>query len=116
MSGMNMRLQMNTQYTLNRFGKKYTKAQKWLDNEVLKDSDPYVPMRTGRLRDSGIHGTDIGSGRVIYNTPYASRCYYGHYNFSQKKHPQACRQWFEKAKASCKTKWLNGVKTMMRGE
>lgn len=114
MSGMNMRLQLNTEYTRNRFKEKYQRAQKWLDNEVLKDSDPYVPMRTGNLRNSGIRGTDVGSGCVIYNAPYASRCYYGNYNFSKLKHPQACRQWFEKAKAANKHKWINGAKKMMK--
>jgi hypothetical protein len=114
MSGMNMRLQLNTEFTLNRFNEKYRRAQKWLDNEVLKDSDPYVPMRTGNLRNSGIRGTNVGSGRVIYNAPYASKCYYGHMNFSKAKHPQACRQWFEKAKAANKAKWIKGSKGMMK--
>lgn len=66
------------------------------------------------LRNSGIRGTDVGSGRVIYNAPYASKCYYGHMNFSKAKHPQACRQWFEKAKAANKTKWIKGAKGMMK--
>lgn len=114
MSGMNMRLQLNTEFTLNRFNEKYQRAQKWLDNEVLKDSDPYVPMDSGNLRSSGIKGTDIGSGRIVYNMPYASRCYYGHYNFSKAKHERACRQWFEKAKAANKTKWISGAKKLMK--
>lgn len=51
-------------------------AQKRLDSEVLRYADPYVPMRTGMLKDSGISGTVIGSGEVVYNAPYAKKQYY----------------------------------------
>lgn len=104
------RLKLNTQACIGRFNKKFSKAQKFLDNEVLKDSAPYVPMRTGMLMKSGVLGTVIGSGKVEYNAPYASRMYYGvGFHFSKDKHPQACAQWFEKAKATKKKDWLKAV-------
>lgn len=84
-------------------------AQKVLDNEVLKDCDEYVPFNTGNLRDSGIRGTRIGSGVVMYNTPYARRVYYGK-GARTDKHPKATPQWFEKAKAVHKEKWLELVR------
>lgn len=105
----------HTAYTVQRFQPIYAKAQQWLDNEVLKDCDPYVPMRTGNLVRSGQRGTRIGSGQVVYNAPYAASCYYGNRNFSKEKHPKATRQWFEKAKAANRSKWVNGVKTLMKG-
>mgnify|MGYP002550924108 FL=1 len=52
------------------------KVQKAIDSEVLRRSDPYVPFRTGFLKKSGILGTKIGSGEVIYNAVYANRNYY----------------------------------------
>lgn len=110
------RLEINTQACLGRFSKKYSQAQKFLDNEVLKHCDPYVPMRTGNLVGSGIRGTDIGSGEVVYNAPYAKRMYYGvGLNFSKDKHPQACAQWFEKAKAVHKKEWLAGAEKIIKG-
>lgn len=112
---VNPRLILHTDQINKRFTPKYADAQKWLDNEVLKDSDKYVPFRTGNLRNSGIRGTNIGSGMVIYNAPYAARCYYGNFNFSKIKHPEACRQWFEKAKAANSKKWVNGARQKMRG-
>ena len=91
------------------------KAQKWLDNEVLKDCQPFVPMRTGNLMNSGLTGTTLGKGKVIYTAPYARRMYYGvNFHFSKDKHPQACAQWFEKAKAINKEKWLNGAQSIAR--
>lgn len=94
---------------------KLTQAQKWLDNEVLKDCQPYVPMRSGNLMNSGISGTNLGSGKVIYSAPYANYQYYGvNFHFSKDKHPQACAQWFEKAKAAHKDDWLNGVQKIAK--
>lgn len=91
-------------------------AQKWLDNEVLKDCQPFVPMRTGNLMNSGISGTTLGSGEVVYSAPYANRCYYAKgANFSKDKHPQACAQWFEKAKAIRKGHWKDGVQKILKG-
>lgn len=113
---MNAKLVIHTQHCVGRFNKKFSLAQKFLDNEVLKDSAPYVPFRTGYLEKSGITGTVIGSGKVIYNAPYAKKNYYGkHFNFSKDKHPQACAFWFEKTKAQKKTNWVKGVNKIVRG-
>lgn len=70
---MKVRIVMNTQQCVARFSPRYRAAQKWLDNEVLKDCEPYVPFRTGNLARSGQLGTKLGSGKVIYNAPYARR-------------------------------------------
>ncbi|MBQ4447424.1 MAG: minor capsid protein [Clostridia bacterium] len=108
-------LKLNTQATINRFNPKFSAAQRFLDSEVLRDSAPYVPMRTGTLMKSGQLGTVIGSGEVRYNAPYASKCYYGkHMNFSKDKHPQACAQWFEKAKAIKKKYWISGANKIVK--
>ena len=48
------------------FSDRLQKAQKFVDSEVLRKSDPYVPFKTGMLRDSGVLGTKIGSGRIRY--------------------------------------------------
>ena len=110
------RFHINTQQCIGRFNKRYSAAQKFLDSEVLRDSAPYVPMRTGNLMNSGVTGTDIGSGRIVYNAPYAKRMYYGvDFHFSKDKHPQACAQWFEKAKSLKKDAWIRGVNKIVRG-
>lgn len=58
-------------------------VQKFLDSEFIRITDPYVPFdeaslyaRPGRLRDSVIIASDIGSGKVVYDTPYARYHYY----------------------------------------
>ena len=106
----------NVSMTVARLEGQVDKAQKWLDNEVLKDCQPYVPMRTGNLMNSGIHGTTLGKGEVVYNAPYAKKMYYGDgMNFSKLKHPQACAHWFEKAKAVHKGDWKSGVQKILKG-
>lgn len=112
---MNCTLELDVNKCVGRFEPKYATGQKWLDNEVLKDCDEYVPMRTGNLRNSGIRGTNIGSGKVIYNAPYASECYYSKRTFSKDKHPKATSAWFEKAKAVNKNKWIKGATGQITG-
>lgn len=77
-------------------------VQKVIDSEVLRRCDPYVPFRTGFLKKSGILGTKIGSGEVIYNAVYANCNYYT--NPGKGKQGTASgglrgRFWFERMKA-----------------
>ena len=58
------------------WSEKFNSAQAWLDQQVLADCDPYVPFRTGMLRNLGILGTKPGSGEVIWLGPYARYQYY----------------------------------------
>lgn len=58
------------------FSGRLKKAQKFLDSEILRKCDPYIPFKTGMLRDSGILGTKVGNGRIRWIAPYAKRQYY----------------------------------------
>ena len=51
--------------------------QKACDNACIKYMTPYVPMQSGVLEKSAILNTVIGSGKVVYATPYARYLYYG---------------------------------------
>lgn len=117
---MKAELVIHTDACCQRFVPKYERAQKFLDSEVLRGSAPYVPMSSsatkGNLMKSGNTGTVIGSGKIIYNAPYAKKCYYGlHMKFNKNEHPYACAQWFEAAKAVNKTKWINGAESIIKG-
>lgn len=110
------RLELDTNEVVSRFTPRYTAAQKFLDNEVVKDCSPYVPMRTGDLMRSGILGTKLGSGKVNYIMPYAKAMYYGlKFRFSKDKHPLACAQWFETGKALYLKQWISGVNKIVKG-
>ena len=72
-------------------------AQKKVDSEVLRLTTPYVPFDSGELIRSGIRNTVIGSGRVVYKTPYARKLYYST-TFNFRGAPQRGAQWFERMK------------------
>lgn len=101
----------------NKFTPRFKKAQIVLDSEVLRDSAPFTPFRTGNLMNSGTRGTVLGSGKVVYNAPYARKCYYGtHIKFRKIKHPKATAEWFEHAKKLKLKAWVNGVNKVLGGE
>lgn len=85
-----------------------------LDQQVVKDSNYYIPMDTTATEASGISATTFGEGQVRWNTPYARKIYYGtNINFHKDKNPNAQALWFEAAKASKKTLWVEMARRAM---
>lgn len=87
-------------------------VQKYIDSEVIRLSDPYVPFDTGMLKHSAISATVIGSGVVVYNTPYASKQYYGNRGVKGLRGPR----WFERMKADRREDILRGAAKIAGGE
>lgn len=106
----------------------YSEAQEFVDNEVLRLSDPYVPMQSSMLKLSGKLGTMPGSGDVIYNAPHARYHYYGKVMEGRApkklterdlKHHGAPKRgpfWFERMKSDKKEQILRGAVKIMKGE
>lgn len=53
------------------------RVQKVVDAAVIRESTPYVPYDEGILAGSANTATEIGSGEVVYDTPYARYLWYG---------------------------------------
>ena len=51
--------------------------QKVIDATILESIEPYMPFDTGELRNSGYRNTVIGSGKLVWRTPYARYLYHG---------------------------------------
>lgn len=119
---------------IKRFNGQYSRAQVWLDNEVLKSTTKFVPMLTGALFKSGQLGTQPGTGVVQWIAPYARYLYYGKvmagppagpkyatdkdlvFSKSQRSpHPQAQAFWFEASKALNKNEWIKGARRIAGG-
>ena len=81
-----------------RFQFQYTRAQKFIDSEVLRLSEPYIPLLTGTLIKTGIFGTAIGSGVVEWIAPYAARQYYSPRKAGSQTGPLRGPFWFERMK------------------
>lgn len=87
------------------------RVQKYVDSEVLRLTDKYVPMDTGKLKESGVRNTKIGSGEVVYKTPYARRMYYNK-GYSFRGAPMRGSYWFERSKIDNKKSILNGARNI----
>lgn len=100
------------------FGKEYTghftRAQKFVDNEVLRFCSTRVPFQTGMLQKSGILGTEVGSGEVRYIAPYSAPQYY---NTADSRPYDANRgaHWFERGKAAERARILRGAQRLAGG-
>lgn len=53
------------------------RAQRAIDSGVLRYSELFLPFQSGGLRNSGITGTKVGSGRVRWIAPQAHYLYEG---------------------------------------
>lgn len=87
-------------------------AKRALAQAVLAASEPYVPYNTGELCRSG----QAGDGTVTYTAGHAAKCYYSSRPFRKTKHPQACAQWFEAAKAVSLEDWRQKTAAALAGK
>ena len=85
------------------------KTQAGLDSLILSDSNYFCPIKTGTLQKSAIINSRIGSGELVWRTPYARRQYYDYHKPPYQPNPNACGKWFEAAKARWLEKWVRFV-------
>ena len=84
-------------------------AQAPLDALILADSNYFCPLKTGKLQQSAIINSRIGSGELVWRTPYAHRQYYDYHKPPYQPNPNACGKWVEAAKARWLDKWVRFV-------
>lgn len=87
-------------------------VQKFIDSEVIRRMDPFVPLRDGTLKNASISQTNIGSGDIRQKTPYARRWYYTQANFNEA--PRRGCKWFDRMKAQQKDSILKGAAQIAR--
>ena len=91
---------------------RFTEAQKHVDAAVLRYDRPYVPKDRGKLIESGDLHTVVGSGEVVYKTPYARKWYYTPANFQGA--PMRGMKWFERMKVDKKDAILREASEVMK--
>ncbi len=96
-----------------RMSDSFSNVQSFVDNEVLRYSQPLIPFRTGTLVRSGKVGTVLGSGLVQYTVPYAR---FQYYRTAQTRSYDTNRggKWFERMKTAHKKDILSGARKLMR--
>lgn len=127
------------------FERRLHEAQKFTDSECIRCSAKFTPRITGQLIRSATLGTVIGSGKIVYNAPYARYQYYGivygpnfpviedgkivGWKSPKKKYPTnrklqystaanrlAGSFWFEKMKSAHKQEILRGAAAIIGGK
>lgn len=88
---------------------KARQVQAPLDALIMADSNFFCPLKTGKLQQSAIINSRIGSGVLIWRTPYARRQYYDYHKPPYQPNPNACGKWVEAAKARWLEKWVRFV-------
>ena len=71
-----IRVKVNWNNPGDRFAENIHNAQMFVDSETLRLCSPYMPIRSGTMIRSGILATNIGSGEVMWRTPYVRMQYY----------------------------------------
>jgi hypothetical protein len=107
-------LEWNTDF-VPKWEKRYSEAQKFVDSEVLRLSEPYVPLLTGMLIKTGILGTEIGSGTVQWIAPYARAQYYMKRKNPSTTGPLRGPHWFERGKEVWGRQVIEGARKIAGG-
>lgn len=131
------RFEFNDTKVKARFKEDAKLAKRLLKNEIVKDTEKFVPMQGGHLKNSITTSLQSDDDYIIYNTPYARFLYYGFVMIGRithrpwakrgetkvktnrklqygKIHPMACSHWFERSKALYKDNWLKIAKRVYR--
>lgn len=96
---------------------RYSAAQRFVDSEVLRKSNLYIPVDTSMLAKSGILGTDIGSGEVAWIAPYAHYQYYlENRKTSLNRNPLGGPRWFDRAMVTHKNAIVRGAGRIAGGK
>jgi hypothetical protein len=113
-AGTQARLEFDTNF-IPKWSGNYSAAQKFVDNEVLRLSEPYIPLLTSMLIKSGILGTDVGSGRVKWIAPYSAAQYYSARESGSQTGPLRGPFWFERMKAAHGVDIIVGARRLAGG-
>ncbi len=94
------------------------KAKRAVLQEMIEDTEPYIPYDTGYLNNSV--GMDIEKGEIIYDAPYAKYAFNPKYKGKQKlynrqHHPLARGNPFNASRKYNIDKWLETFKRVLMG-
>jgi hypothetical protein len=100
------KLEIDGKKILHRIEKRIEGVQGQVDLQVMKDSNLFCPRDVGTLQSSVLIASELGSGVLVWDSPYARRQYYEAPNKSLDKNPKAQMKWFEVAKSLYKKDWV----------
>lgn len=117
---MNVKIDFNENKVARSFNGSYSRARKWLKNEVAKDTNVFTPMISNTLRDSVIPSIGNPNDYLVWSVVYAAYQYYGCWAdgthvIERHSQPGTDTYYFERAKAIHKDKWVRVAKKLAGG-
>lgn len=91
-------------------------AQAKVDITVMRLMEPYMQMLSGAMISSMRVSTDIGSGEIVVNTPYAAKVYYSNAPIGRQTGSLRGPKYFERMKADKKEQILRVAKSTARAK
>ena len=64
------RFEFNEAKVKARLNRQTKRAKRLLKSEIIKDTEKFVPMQEGYLKNSIMHSLQSDDDFIIYNTPY----------------------------------------------
>ncbi|WP_017728498.1 minor capsid protein [Halalkalibacterium ligniniphilum] len=117
MTRQRVRVTIDTKNIAPKLKKASERARFLVSQQVLKDSNRFVPFDTGNLRDSSIRASNFDEGQIAWDTPYARKLYFGvRMNFSRDSNPSAGPLWYERARAAHLQGWINVAKQAVNNQ
>lgn len=128
-----IKIDFSTNAVIKRYRNQGNLAMTILKNEIVKDTDPHVPMRDGGLKRSAIASIGTKKHQIIYRKVYARFLYYGKVmvgkitrrpwaNKGETKetinkdltYSQGGSHWFEESKKKNMNKWIDLAKKLFK--
>lgn len=84
-------------------------AQSAVLHQMLEDTEPYIPYKTGRLTENG--GVDVENQQIVYDLPYAKFAFNPLYRgrpkvYDTSKHPLATGNPYQESSKEFKDEWV----------
>lgn len=78
-------------------------------HQMLEDTEPYIPYKTGRLTENG--GVDLENDQIVYDLPYAAFAFNPTYRgrpkvYDTSKHPLAQGNPYQASTEYNKEEWI----------
>ena len=108
-------IEITTQFKLNRLSleeraaKALPAAKNAVLHQMLEDTEPYIPYKTGALTENG--GVDLENDSIVYDLPYAGYAFNPTYRGRQKvydtsHHPLATGNPYKESTKEFKDSWV----------
>lgn len=112
---INAKVELNINDAMREIKKVSKDGVKKVSKVILDDCNEYVKEDSGELVRSSYKFSDLNSGDIVWNTPYAKKQYYtGEPNRSKKA--KASKFWIHKAYSVNSKKWLSIIQSVIGGD